>query len=69
MFQDPHDVTWWLHLVRLGEERDIARRGQLKAVMLRFQNGAGSRYLYPVPPDWRECSDVALWQYCEQAVP
>jgi hypothetical protein len=68
-FNDPQDVTWWVHLVRPGVESDIVRRGRLQAVMLRFQNGisAHSRYLHPIPPDWRECDDMTLWRYCEQA--
>ncbi len=67
-FKDPHDVTWWVHLVRPGAERDIVRRGPMQAAMLRFQNGAHTRCLQPIPPDWRECDDLTLWCYCEQAV-
>ena len=67
-FQDPQDVTWWVHLVRPGVQSDIVRRERLQAVMLRFQNGEQSRYLQPIPPDWRECDDLTLWGYCEQAM-
>ncbi len=66
-FTDPHEVTWWVHLVRLGVEGESLRGGRLEAVMLRFQNGTHARYLQPVPPDWRECDDLTLWGYCEQA--
>jgi hypothetical protein len=68
-FTDPHDVTWWVHLVRQNIEPDIARRRRLPPMTLRFQNGIGAhaRYLLPIPPDWRECDDVALWGYCEHA--
>jgi hypothetical protein len=68
-FHDPQDVTWWVDLVRAGAEHDVARGGRLQAVTLRFQNGisAHSRYLQPIPPDWRECDDSALWRYCERA--
>ena len=67
-FHDPQNVTWWVHLVRPGIESDIARRGRLQAVVLRFQNGTHWRYLHPIPPDWRECDDLTLWGYCEQAM-
>ena len=69
-FTDPHDVTWWVHLVRAGARQDSAHRGQLPAMTLRFQNGISThaRYLHPIPPDWRECDDVTLWGYCEQAI-
>ncbi len=67
-FKDPHDVTWWVHMVSPGVENDVTRRGRLQAVMLRFQNGTHSRYLHPIPADWRECDDRTLWGYCEQAV-
>jgi hypothetical protein len=58
-------------LVRAGVEHHIACRGRLEPVTLQFQNGIGahSRYLYPIPPDWRECDDLALWRYCQQATP
>jgi hypothetical protein len=61
-------VTWWVHLVRHDDEPGTAR-GRLPPMALRFQNGIGARarYLHPIPPDWRECDDVALWGYCEQA--
>jgi hypothetical protein len=69
-FKDPQDVTWWVHLMRPGVESVVVGPGRLQAVMLRFQNGisAHSRYLHPVPPDWRECDDLTLWHYCEQAM-
>jgi hypothetical protein len=67
-FKDPQDVTWWVHLVRPGVESEIVRRGPLQAVLLRFQNGAYTRYLQPIPPDWRECDDMTLWRYCKQAM-
>jgi hypothetical protein len=57
-----------VHLVSPGVESDITRRGRLQAVMLRFQNGAHTRYLEPIPPDWRECDELTLWRYCEQAM-
>ena len=68
-FTDPHDVIWWVHLVRADAQQSITRRGQLAPTTLRFQNGitAHPRYLFPVPSDWRECDDVTLWAYCEQA--
>ena len=67
-FTDPHDVTWWVHLVRVDLQQRITRRGQPAAITLRFQNGidAHPRYLCPIPSDWRECDDVTLWAYCEQ---
>ena len=68
-FNDPQDVTWWVHLVRPGIQSEIARYGRLHAVMLRFHNGEESRYLQPIPSDWRECDDVMLCRYCEQAKP
>ena len=68
-FRDPDDVTWWVHLVRADAPQDSAHPGRLPAMTLRFQNGIGAdaRYLHPIPPDWRECDDVALWAYFEQA--
>ena len=68
-FTDPHDVTWWVHLLRRDVEAGIARRRRLAPMTPRFQNGinAHARYLHPIPPDWRECDDVTLWAYCEQA--
>lgn len=65
-FKDPQDLTWWVHLVRPGTGSKIVWPGRLQAVMLRFQNGTESRYLQPIPPDWRECDDMTLWRYCEQ---
>jgi hypothetical protein len=55
--------------VRPGIQSEIARYGRLHAVMLRFHNGEESRYLQPIPSDWRECDDVMLCRYCEQAKP
>jgi hypothetical protein len=68
-FTDPHDVTWWVHLVRADVQQSITRRSQRAAITLRFQSGinARPRYLFPIPSDWRECDDVTLWAYCEQA--
>ena len=68
-FTDPHDVTWWVHLVRTGVQQSITRGRQPAAITLRFQNGinARPRYLFPIPSDWRECDDITLWAYCEQA--
>ena len=70
-FRDPYDVTWWMDLVRAGVESDIVLPRRVQAVTLRFQNSisAHSRYLHPIPPDWRECDDLALWRYCQQATP
>ena len=70
-FRDPYDVTWWVDLVRAGVESDIARPRRVQAVTLRFQNSmsAHSRYLHPIPPDWRECDEIALWRYSQQATP
>ena len=69
-FTDSHDVTWWVHLVRAGARHEVDRRGRLPAMTLRFQNGISThaRYLHPIPPDWRECDDMTLWVYCEQAI-
>ena len=66
-FNDAQNVTWWVHLVRPGVETEIIRHERLQAVMLRFQNGEESRYLHPIPPDWRECDEMLLCRYCEQA--
>ena len=68
-FTDPHDVTWWVHLVRADVQQRITRRSQPAPITLRFQNGisAHPRYLFPIPSDWRECDDVTLWAYCERA--
>ena len=67
-FKDPHDVTWWVHLVHPAAESDIGWREHPPAVMLRFQNGTHTRYLQPIPGDWRGCDEQTLWRYCEQAV-
>ncbi len=37
--------------------------------MLRLRNGAHAHYHHPIPPDWRDRDDSALWRYCEQAMP
>ena len=68
-FTDPHDVTWWVHLVRADASEGIARPRRLPAMTLRFQNGISThaRYLHPIPADWRECDDLTLWGYCERA--
>jgi hypothetical protein len=68
-FTDPQDVTWWVHLVRADVQQSITGRGQPAPITLRFRNGlnAHPRYLFPIPSDWRECDDVRLWAYCQQA--
>jgi hypothetical protein len=70
-FRDPYDVTWWVDLVRAGVESDFVPPRRVQAVTLRFQNSisAHSRYLHPIPPDWRECDEIALWRYSQQATP
>ena len=67
-FSDPKAVTWWVHLLRPGVERDVTRCGSAQGVVLRFQSDDESRLLEPIPPDWFECDALTLWRYCEQAV-
>ena len=66
-FLDPDGATWWVHMMRPSGERDVARWRSPQVVVLRFQSGTVSRYLRPIPADWRECDDLTLWGYCEQA--
>ena len=66
-FLAPDGATWWVHIMRPGGERDIARWGSPQVVVLRFRSGTVSRYLRPIPDDWRECDDLTLWGYCEEA--
>ena len=68
-FRDPQDVSWWVDLIRTGGPGDVSRQGRAGSVSLRFQNGAESRHLSPIPPDWRECDCPALWRYCQEATP
>ena len=66
-FNDATDVTWWVHLVRPGVERDITQYGSAHGVVLRFHSEDESRFLEPIPPDWFKCDDLTLCRYCEQA--
>ena len=68
-FRDPQDVSWWVDLIRTGSRGDDTWQGRSGGVSLRFQNGAESRHLSPIPPDWRECDCPTLWRYCELATP
>ena len=67
-FRDPADTTWRVRLVRpsTAGERSLGS-GRLEALALRFENGIETRQLEPVPPDWRECDEAALWHYCQVA--
>jgi hypothetical protein len=68
-FRDPQDVSWSVDLIRAGGTGDVTRPGRPVSVSLRFQNGAESRHLSPIPPDWRECDCPTLWRYCQLATP
>ena len=68
-FQDPVNTTWRVRLVRPSPAGEYSLgSGRPGALVLRFENGVETRQLEPVPPDWRECDEVALWHYCQAAI-
>jgi hypothetical protein len=67
-FQDPAGATWRVRLVRLSSAGEFTLTGgRVGGLALYFENGIETRRLEPVPPDWRECDQAALWHSCQVA--